>query len=158
MEKNQDIYALLDELQEEIDLSPSRGFSKNKSIDPKIVSEIIGDIRAALDGELEHAKRVMRDRDQILNAAKTQADEILKEARKNAQELVSENAVTYAAYEKASKLLENAKQKSGEMRKSATTYAEEVFDDLESYYSECIEMIRENRSRLYVKSEPKETV
>ena len=69
-----DIFALIDELQEEIELSPTRGLSKNKSVDAKIVMEIIEDIKQALHEELDFSRRVVGEKDQILNAAQTQAD------------------------------------------------------------------------------------
>ena len=53
-----DIFALVDELQEEIEMSPTRGFSKNKSIDPKIVMEIIEDIKNVLHDELDTSRRI----------------------------------------------------------------------------------------------------
>ena len=147
-----DIFALIDELQEEIELSPTRGLSKNKSVDAKIVMEIIEDIKQALHEELDFSRRVVGEKDQILNAAQTQADEIIKRAKLAAEELVKEDAVSRSAYDKASKLLENSKQKAAEIRQSANTYAEEVFDELEDYYKECIGLIKENKARLYGKA------
>ena len=65
---------------------------------------------------------------------------------------MKEDAVSRSAYDKASKLLENSKQKAAEIRQSANTYAEEVFDELEDYYKECIGLIKENKARLYGKA------
>lgn len=152
MEK-MDVFALVDELQEEIEMSPTKGFAKNKLVDAKIVMEIIEDIKTALHDEFDYSRRVVSEKDQIIKSAEVQADEILRRAKKEAEELVKEDAVTRAAYDKAGKMLENAKQKSSEIRKNANQYAEEVFNELEAYYTECVELTRENKARIYGKGE-----
>jgi iron uptake system EfeUOB component EfeO/EfeM len=153
MEK-MDIFALVDELQEEIEMSPTQGFSKNKSVDAKIVLEIISDIKNVLHEELDASRMIMSERDQIISAAESQASEIIKRAKKDADELIKKEEVYKAAYERAAKLLENSKQKAQELRKSANAYAEEVFDELEGFYRESIDMVKVNKTRLYGKSEP----
>jgi len=153
MEK-MDIFALVDELQEEIDMSPTRGFSKNKSVDAKIVMEIISDIKSVLHEELDASRRIMAEREQIINAAESQALEIIKRAKKDAEDLMKKEDVYKAAYERAAKLLENSKLKAQDLRKSANSYAEEVFDELENYYRDSIELINVNRTRLYGRSDP----
>ena len=151
MEK-MDIFALVNELQEEIEMSPTKGFSKAKAVDEKIVMEIIDDIKNALHDELDFSKRVMNEKEQILKGAQAQADEIIRQAKAEAEEILQENSITRAAYEKAAKMLENSKMKAMEIRKSANEYAEDVFNDLESYYKESIELIQENKARIYGKS------
>ncbi len=153
MEK-MDIFALVDELQEEIEMSPQRAFSKNKSVDAKIVMEIIEDIKNVLHEELDASRRIMTERDKIISAAEAQASEILKRARKDADDLVKQEEVYKTAYDRAAKLLESSKKKAQELRKSADTYAEEIFDELESYYHDSVDLIKVNRTRLYNKSEP----
>ena len=49
-------------------------------------------------------------------------------------------------------IIHESKQKAAEIRQSANTYAEEVFDELEDYYKECIGLIKENKARLYGKA------
>ena len=93
-----DIFALIDELQEEIELSPTRGLSKNKSVDAKIVMEIIEDIKQALHEELDFSRRVVGEKDQILNAAQAQADEIIKRAKLEAEELVKELSLIHILF------------------------------------------------------------
>ena len=90
----------------------------------------------------------------MINAAETQAAEILKKARRDAEAMVKKEEVYKLAYAKANSLLETSRQNAQAIRKRANQYAEEVFDDLEKYYKESIELIQLNRSRLYKKSEP----
>lgn len=148
-----DVFALVDELQEEIAMSPTKGFSKMKSVDEKIVMEIIEDLRKALHDELDFSKRIMNEKEQILKAAQTQADEIRRQAKAEAEEMIKEMPITKAAQERAGKVIDSTKTKAAEIRKSANKYAEDVFEELEAYYKESIELIHENKSRLYGKSQ-----
>lgn len=152
MEK-MDIFALVDELQEEIEMSPTKGFSKNKLVDQKIVMEIIEDIKAALHDELDFAKKVASERDQILKSADIQAEEIVRRAKKEAEALVKQEEVTQMAYEKANKIMETSRSRSAEIKKMANAYAEEVLDELEKFYRESMDLIGENKSRLYGKAQ-----
>ena len=146
MEK-MDVFALVDELQEEIEMSPTKGFSKSKLVDQKIVMEIIEDIKAALHEELDFAKKVASERDQILKSADIQAEEIVRRAKKEAEAMIKQEEITQAAYEKANKLIENSRAKAGEIKKMANTYAEEVLDELETFYRESIAPLCENEQR-----------
>jgi len=146
-----DIFALIDELQEEIELSPTKGFNKNKMIDDKIVLEIIDDIRRAAHSEFDLSRRIVSERDQILNAAQTQSEEIIRQAKNKAEELVKQENITRAAYERGNKIIESSKLKAAEIRRSANMYAEDVFDELEGFYKDSIDMINENKSRLHAK-------
>ena len=155
MEK-MDIFALVDELQEVIEMSPTKGFSKNKLVDQKIVMEIIEDIKTALHEELDFAKKVASERDQILRSADIQAEEIVRRAKKEAEAMVKQEEVTKMAYEKANKVMENSRTRAEEIKKMANTYAEEVLDELEKYYRESMDLIGENKARLYAKAKTEE--
>ena len=87
MEKNK-VYGFIDELLEEVNNSKNSMLSKNKSVDPVIIEEIVEDIRKAMDDEFEHAREIESQRDQILKAAQLRATEIVKEANAQAAKLI----------------------------------------------------------------------
>lgn len=147
-----DLFALIDELQEEIELSPTRLFSKGKSIDSTIVLEIIDDIRKAAKNEFESSRNIMKERDTIIAGANAQAEAIIRNANERAQELVSENSVAKAAYDKALRMVEQSRTKSMQVRQSAMEYATDVLEELESYFTEYLGYVRENKERLTGKS------
>lgn len=150
-----DIFEYVSELEEEIEESRYAKLSKtNKIVDEKILKEIIADIKSALHEELDASIKIMAERDQIINAAEAQAAEIVKKAKRDAEAMAKKEEVYKLAYAKANSLLESSRQNAQTIRKRANQYAEEVFDDLEKYYKESIELIKVNKSRLYKKTEP----
>lgn len=147
-----DIYALLDELQEEVDLAKNVPFSKNKSVEPEVLNEIIQDIRAALDDTLEYSRKIEEEKNTILTEAQNEADAIIRRAQTDAQAMVSESNVVKAAQDQAQKIVEKAKQKAAEVKKIAVEYADDIFADLDVYYKESMNLLKENRTRLNSKS------
>lgn len=147
MEKSK-VYSYIDELLEEVNNSKNSMLSKNKSVDPVIIEEIVEDIRKAMDDEFEHAREIEAQREQILKAAQNRATEIVKEANAQAAKIVDENAITLAAKEKAQKILEKARTEAAMLIDGANTYAAEIFTDLEDYYKESLDLVKENKLSL----------
>ncbi len=155
---NQTIYSLIDELQEVVNKSPGKAFSKNKVIDVKLVNEIIEDIKAALEDEFAVSREISEQKDEYLNHGKSQAEDILrqaedalKEAKIRSSAMLNENNLVKAAHERSAKMIESAKAQAKEVRASAITYADEVLMDLEDYFKEYMTIVQDNRSRLYAK-------
>ena len=80
----------------------------------------------------------------------------MRRAKKEAEAMVKQEEVTKMAYEKANKVMENSRTRAEEIKKMANTYAEEVLDELEKYYRESMDLIGENKARLYAKAKTEE--
>lgn len=142
---------LLDELQETLETSPNALLSKKKAIDADLINEIVADIRKAFPADMEEVKLVIKEKNHILEAARAQAEKIVAEAEREAARMVEESVVMQTAYEKAGETIETARAKASEMRKTANTYADEVLSELETYFLEYVDLIRENKKRIYNK-------
>ena len=147
-----DLFALIDELQQEIEESRNGLFSKNKTIDTRIVMEIIDDIRKAAKNEFDSSRNIIKERDTIIANANAQAEAIIRSATDRANNMISENSVARAAYEKSVKMVEQSRAKSMQIRQSAMDYATDVLDELESYFTEYLGYVRDNKSRMAGKS------
>ena len=147
MEKGK-VYGYIDELMEVLNESKTNMLSKYKSVDPVIIQEIIEDIKKAMDDEFEHSREIEAQRDQILKAAQTRANEIVRDANMQAAKLVDENAITLSAREKATKMLEKAHAEAKAVRDGANSYAADIFADLEDYYKESLELVKEHKLSL----------
>lgn len=142
------VYGYIDELLEEVNNSKKSMLSNNKMVDPVIIEEIIDDLRKAMDDEFEHSREIEAQREQILKAAQSRATEIVKEANAQAARLIDENAITLAAKDKAQKILEKARAEAAAVREGANSYAGDIFADLEDYYKESLELVKENKLSL----------
>lgn len=145
---NQDVFALVDELQGEIEMAPTKGFSKQKALDANILLEIVEDIKEALHREFDTSRKVLLEKDAMLSSAQAQADAIVKEARERAAEMVADDVITKTAQDQAARMIEKAKQQSRDIKRNAERYAYEVFDELEAFYNDSLDLLSENREKL----------
>lgn len=140
---------LFDELQSEIDRSKT-GFGRRK-MDALIVEDILTDMREALDKELEAARKVVENEQNIIETAKRKAADILDNVDLRLGELIEEHKVTQLAYEKANRTVDGAQKQAQELKTNAIGYVVEVLDDVLGYLQEYIEIVNENKSNFVIK-------
>ena len=102
------VFELMDELIEELESSPKALFSNKRSVDLDVVSEIISDLKNALPPELEEATQILREKDEILAAAREEAASIIKSAEDELNSRVCEETVMQEAEACAKQLLAQA--------------------------------------------------
>lgn len=125
------IFDLLDDLEDLLDKSAPRPFSKKISIDKDEIFEIIGDIRLSLPGEIKQAQRIADNCDKIINDANNKAQSIIKDAEEKCERLISEHEIAKKAREEASIIMGEAKDTSREMRIAAVEYADNLLAQTE---------------------------
>ncbi|MBP3941472.1 MAG: hypothetical protein J6D00_08305 [Christensenellaceae bacterium] len=144
-----DLFAFIDEIQEALEDIPKK-FGKRilSTEDYEELQEIVDDIRKAATNEFANSRNIVKERDTIIANANAQAEAIIRSANERAAEIVSENSVAKAAYEKAVKMVEQSRSKSMQIRQNAMEYATDVLEELESYFTEYLGYVRENKERL----------
>ncbi len=140
------VLELIDSIIEEIEASRKALFAPKKTIDVNFVIEILTEIRSAIPKEIERANQIIQNEQKIIESAQEKAKKYRTGMDAKLDELVEDHKVTKLAYEKSNKLLDAAQQRASELRKEANEYAISVLDDLNSYFSEYVEIIKENRA------------
>jgi len=133
------IFDLLDDLEDFLDKSSPRPFSKKISIDKDEIFEMIGDIRLSLPGEIKQAQRIADNCDKIINDANNKAQSIIKDAEEKCERLISDNEITKKAREEATIITNEAKDTAREMRISAVEYADNLLAQTEQIIREALE-------------------
>ena len=86
---------LLDVMDETLEDALNVPFSGGKRmVDVEKVRELIDDIRLNMPQEIQQAKAVVKDRTQIVEKAKREADMIIKRAEERARAMVAEEALS----------------------------------------------------------------
>lgn len=142
------VFELMDELIEELESSPKALFSNKRSVDLDIVSEIIADLKNALPSELEEATQILRERDEILAAAREEAASIIKSAEDELNSRVCEETVVQEAEARAKQLLAQAESNAREITAGAKEYADDILAELENYLADYLKLLRQNRMEL----------
>ena len=95
------------------------------------VLDLIEEIRVNLPNDLEQARTIVENRNEILAKAKQEADEIIIAAQERAKHLVAEDELVISTRHKANEIMAVAESKSKELRRIANDYAEDTLHRLE---------------------------
>ena len=109
--------------------------------------DLIDDIRAQFPVELTEAKKVMSTRADMLSSAKREADAIRKTAEEKARQMVSEDVITLQAKQRANEMMQQAEDRSRELKRSANEYCEDALRRTEEAVAEAYDEIKKSRAR-----------
>lgn len=102
-----------------------------KVIETEQVLNILAEIRMNFPDEWQQARRIVKEREEMLKAAAAQADSIVSDAQQQAITIASEQEIVRLAQQQADEVREKAQQYERETRYAAEDYAEQVFTHLE---------------------------
>ena len=140
---------LLDVMDETLEDALNVPFSGGKRmVDVEKVRELIDDIRLNMPQEIQQAKAVVKDRAQIVEKAKREADAIIKRAEERARVMVAEEAIMKTAQQKATELITSAQNQSREMRATVTNYCENMLRQTEEQLSSSLSDVQNVRATL----------
>lgn len=143
-----------------IDKCKYQPFSSNNIIVPKDELErMLNNIKLRLPSEIERSKKIMRNKEAILAAARTRSDAIISESVKEADRLVEENRITQMANERADqiiadaeaqakKIMADANADAKEVRLGALNYTKDKVEEMRSFLSAALAADRENYNNL----------
>ena len=111
------------------------------------VLDLIDEIRVNLPKDLEQARTIVDNRNEILALAKKEADAIKLAAEERARHLVAEDEIVITSKQKASEIMAVAEAKSKELRRAANDYAEDTLRRLEGVIEQALNETRDSRKQ-----------
>lgn len=141
-----ELLELMDETLEEAFSIPFAGGKRMVDIDK--VRDLIDDIRLNMPEEIRHAKEIVRDRADILAAAKREGDTIIKRAEDRARQIVAQEAVVKAAAERAKEITTQAQNNALEMRTKMNDYCEDMLKRTEGVLDKNLNEVKKLRATL----------
>jgi len=156
----------LDQIEDILDASKSVPFSNKVSVEKERIYEVMNEIRLNLPAEIRHAQRIIEDHDKIIAEARVKSTGILKEAEDEAKLLTNEHEIFRRANEQATDVIEESKKNARDLRLNAMDYADEILEKTEgmiketmdnideqfrmvnSYLSQTVDVLYENRQSL----------
>ena len=103
------------------------------------VSSRIQQLREAIPEELTQAKKIILERDSVLEVAEIEAQRIVAEAHAKAEQSSTEHRLVQDARQKADTLVRRAKREAAGLRSDADEY---VFDSLSDLQAELNRLLR----------------
>jgi len=119
-------YEYMDKLDELLNDSFKVPLSNGKCIvDQVLITEILEDMRESLPVELSQAEAIVRERNDIVTAARREADIIVKNAEEKARHLVSQEEIVVEARKQASEIVTQARSQANDIVAEAKKIANE---------------------------------
>ena len=141
------INELIDQLYASI--SDAKGFplSVDKCIlDRDNALDLLDEIRAQLPAEIAEAKRVVSTKQEIIRRTNEQAEQMRRDAEAEAARLVEKENIVLLAKKRAMEIVQDAEQKSSELRHASSAYADDILRKSEETLSQAMESVRSSRS------------
>ncbi|MCD8120172.1 MAG: vacuolar family H+-ATPase subunit H [Lachnospiraceae bacterium] len=147
------------------------------------IDELISNLRANVPEEIKKYKKIINNKDTIINSANEKANDMIREATAHINELVSEHEIMQQAYARASEVVESANQQAGEILDQATVEANQIktaavtytderlsevqgvltlgmqqfgdkYENMMNHLQEVLQVVVNNRNELYPQEEP----
>lgn len=143
-----EISEIIDKLEEKIDKAMNIPFVNRSLMDKEELLADIEDIRLQLPEELKQARWVKEERKKIISEAQQEAESIIKAAEEKTIQMVQEHEITKKAYERATGMIDSAKENAQETRKQTLEYCDEILYGMQQKFESLIETIKESRNNL----------
>ncbi len=103
------------------------------------------EMRQALPSVMKEAKRIIAERDAIIENARQEHKRILETAEKRAKEMIREDAIVREAKQEAERIIAEAKEKAEELKREALLYTDELLGNLDREFNSALETINNGR-------------
>ncbi len=126
------ITEIMDMMDDILDEAKAVPFKNNKSIvDCDKLRDCINDLRLSLPDEVKSAKNIVRDRKEIVDLAKKEADAIIKKAEERAKSIVASSEITKQAKQTAAEIINQANAESRNLQQAANKYIDKKLLEVE---------------------------
>jgi cell division septum initiation protein DivIVA len=148
-----DLEAQIAELEEMVSKARRVPMSSSILVSEKGIFDLIDQLRANLPEELKQARWIIKERSEMLDEARREADKIIAEANIKAGEMVAETEIVRASKKESGEILEEARSNARKIRLEAEDYADEKLANMEATLHRMVSTIRKGREKLQGKVE-----
>ena len=114
-------------------------------VDQEQFLDMLADLRTQLPRELEDARRIVADRNNILETAKKEAEMTTRAAEERARRLVDHDEIVKQAQMQANEIMSTAQLQSRELKKAAIEYADSVLAQVDEQLNKSVIEARQRR-------------
>lgn len=144
----QDLVGKLDELDRLVAEAKVVPLSSSIMLNRAEVDGLIADIRASVPEELRQAQWVIKEREDVLDAARSESGRIVDEARSERARLIAKTEVVHAANREAERIVEDARERARQIRLEAEDYVDAKLANFEVVLSKVLGSVERGREKL----------
>lgn len=143
------IEEILEQLDDMLDTAWAMPLSGGKVVvDGDRVRDLLDAIRANLPSEIRQARAIVKDRADIVDTAKKEAEGIIRNAEERRNQILSHEEIVVQAQEKANEIHIQTQKRAREMRRSAQEYTDDLLRRTEEILTQQVAQVRQARVSL----------
>ena len=139
---------LVDELIEIVTTAKSMPLSSSAIITRDEVLDLLEALRDELPEELRRARRMLKDHEELLAAARREVADIIDDGRVQAERMVQRTEIVRQAEHRAVRVVEDAEAESRRLRHEAEDYVDQKLAGFEIVLDRTLKTVRSGRDRL----------
>ena len=148
-----DVQDKLDQLAALIENARSMPMSASCIVNRAEVLALVDELRELLPSEFREAQWVIKDRDEVVDGGRKEAERIVAEARTEAQRLVSRTEVMQTATKEAERITVEATENARQMRLEVEDYVDTKLANFEVVLHKTLTAVEKGRDKLRGKHE-----
>jgi F0F1-type ATP synthase membrane subunit b/b' len=149
-----DVESILLRLKELVEAGRSMPMSASVLVNREEFLELLEEAIATLPQELQHARRLLKDRDEFLSQTRREGDDIIEAGRVRAERMVERTEVMREARRVAQTVVDDAEAAARQRRHDADDYVDQKLARFEVVLERTMAAVQKGRERLQVVIEP----
>ena len=139
---------LVKQIEELIKSARTMPLSSSALVDRKEVLDLIELLKRSIPEEIARARAVIRDRDEVVERARTQAERVLERAQTEREQQLSKTEIVQAASREADRMVAEAEAVSRRIKAEAESYVEGKLATFEVVLQKTLAAVERGRARL----------
>ncbi len=143
-----DLFKLLEETEEYIQGCRHLPMTDKVLVSEDTLLDFIDRLRSLLPEELHQARLMVKDREQMMEDARAEAERVVAKAKQRIEDMVKESEVVKQAQAAAEEIMGQTRRVAHEIKNNATLYADDIMSNLQESLEKNLAVIREGREEL----------
>jgi vacuolar-type H+-ATPase subunit H len=143
-----DAQAKLDQITEMVESAKSMPLSASVLVNKAEMLALLDELRAGLPDELREAQWVIKDREDVIDAGRKEAERIIADARTEAARLVSRTEIVQSANKEAERVVAEANETARQMRLEVEDYVDAKLANFEVVLHKTLGAVERGRDKL----------
>ncbi len=149
-----DVNAKIDELIEIVESARAMPMSASCVINRAQVLELLDDLRRGLPEEMDKARRVLADRESVLEEGRREAERLLERTRSERESIIGNTDMSREARGAAERMLAEARREAEQMRAEAEDWVDQKLANFEVVLTKTIQAVGRGREKMRGSTNP----
>ena len=151
-----DVNAKIDELIEIVESARAMPMSTSCVINRAQMLELLDHLKNGLPEEMDRAKRVLSDRESVLEEGRREAERLRDRARGERDSIINNTDISREAQDAASRMLSQARREADQIRADADEYVDQKLANFEVVLTKTLQAVGRGRDKMKGSANPME--